>query len=209
MQLGNVEELISEFIKKRSGFSDTFADVTDQIRILRGEVTTTGIELEKMADFGVGQAKLDELRQLFEERDRLEANQRKSEERQRAVEAAVSERQMSAEDIINSLKSPLQLFQEEQARVFDLVDRGLLTAEQGGAYLATQDPANMEAPAQLAGAVEAGSQEAFSAILNATIGGRKSQEVTAIEKQTEQLKEALKASKDFGGEVHQLPPVTI
>ncbi len=75
MRLEDVWKLQANLLEKRSGFADSLMEVSDQLRVLRGEITETELKFEKMAEFGVSDEQIQKLREATKERDQLLADQ--------------------------------------------------------------------------------------------------------------------------------------
>ncbi len=203
-------------IQGSSGFTSAMAQVTDDLRVLRGEATETQIELEKMASFGVPQGDIDKLSAMMAERAALqekskadeaasgsaesEAN-RMAEEAQRAAESFRQSQEQMAESIKQGLKTPVELFADKINDIKALHDKGLLSSEQAFAAVkqaekvAIEDTvANMPQGKSVgvASAMQRGSGEAFGTILNAAMNRGKDPVVMATEKQTKELIAGLK-----------------
>ena len=68
--------LQTKLFEKKSGFTDSLSGVTDELRILRGEITETELKFEQMAEFGVSDKQIQKLREAMAERDALLGEQR-------------------------------------------------------------------------------------------------------------------------------------
>ena len=69
--LGQGFDLTKAFTEKESGFTDKFTEMRDELKILKGEATKTGIALQAMLDAGVDPSKVQELKDMMAERDRI------------------------------------------------------------------------------------------------------------------------------------------
>lgn len=176
-----------------SGFNSEVQDLTNQLRVLRGEVTEVDLQMERFAAFGVPQNEVDRLKAMNAERQRLLDKQQ--EEQQLLADREASEAKLlqlaqdreqamksEADAILESLKTPEQLIQDQTDRIQELQQAGLLTAQQAaaavaklqakqqdGSQLTTATGNEMAAPRvaenKFAQAMERGSASAFSTIL--------------------------------------------
>jgi hypothetical protein len=179
------------------------AAMRDEMRILRGETTQFGLELERLAQAGATRQDLQQLQMMEMHRQRilfLQEQERKKQEAiadqvERAARAQEQQQQAMqnrAESIIESLKSPTDKLRERQAEIASLRAANLLTALQAQQALqkAEDDFAGPKAPIkpaefQAASAMQKGSQEAFSAILRSM--QTKDPQVAAINKMDKNL----------------------
>jgi hypothetical protein len=179
------------------------AAIRDEMRILRGETTQFGLELERLAQAGATRQDLQQLQMMEMHRQRilfLQEQERKKQEAiadqvERAARAQEQQQQAMqnrAESIIESLKSPTDKLRERQAEIASLRAANLLTALQAQQALqkAEDDFAGPKAPIkpaefQAASAMQKGSQEAFSAILRSM--QTKDPQVAAINKMDKNL----------------------
>jgi len=109
----------------------------------------------------------------------------------------MTQAQRDAEAIIQSLKTEDQLQADKVARIKELQALGLLSAKQAQAAIDALKPAAKDDDTggtagefRSAGAMMAGSAEAFSTIVSAM--GRRSEEVAAIEKMQKAIVDQLK-----------------
>jgi len=72
--------LVEAMREKETGFTTMLSNLQDELKILRGEATKTGIKLAQMAEMGVDPAQVEKLRKLFAERDAILAKNRAAEE---------------------------------------------------------------------------------------------------------------------------------
>ena len=179
------------------------AAMRDEMRILRGETTQFGLELERLAQAGATRQDLQQLQMMEMHRQRilfLQEQERKKQEAiadqvERAARAQEQQQQAMqnrAESIIESLKTPTDKLRERQAEIASLRAANLLTALQAQQALqkAEDDFAGPKAPIkpaefQAASAMQKGSQEAFSAILRSM--QTKDPQVAAINKMDKNL----------------------
>ena len=179
------------------------AAMRDEMRILRGETTQFGLELERLAQAGATRQDLQQLQMMEMHRQRILFLQEQERKKQQAIAdqveraARAQEQQQQAmqnraESIIESLKSPTDKLRERQAEIASLRAANLLTALQAQQALqkAEDDFAGPKAPIkpaefQAASAMQKGSQEAFSAILRSM--QTKDPQVAAINKMDKNL----------------------
>lgn len=113
--------------------------VVDEIRVLRGEVTETGIEFEKLQNQGVNPAELKRLAILHQQRDAIAeqvSEQRKqAEELKRIADQETSRRKQLAEQIREELKTPTDRFREQFQKLKELVSSGDLSSDLAGKKL--------------------------------------------------------------------------
>jgi hypothetical protein len=150
--------------------------VQAELDILQGNATETSQKLARMAEFGVDESTLAILEQEIAKRDRILRQQ----EEQNAL---MRDAQTDAAAIIQSLKTDEQLRADQVARIQELHDLGLLTAQQMEEAIAklspTEDTGQQQKRQQTAGAMQRGSAEAFSAIVQAM--GQKDPQVAHID----------------------------
>jgi hypothetical protein len=108
-----------------------FREMTDQVAILGGQATETSLALDKMAEAGVSPERLQELRELIAERDRLQKQQEGREFWERQKE----EMTRSAQDVQRAVESVQVSFRREQSRLQSLVNQGLLSQSDADAFL--------------------------------------------------------------------------
>jgi len=76
----DIFDAMDAYAESLSGFTDAMQEAEDENRILNGLITERGLMLERMAQTGVPQARIDELENLWEQNDAIrEANRLKSE----------------------------------------------------------------------------------------------------------------------------------
>ena len=199
---GETELTEKQFEKYKQGVIENFTGVgqkivelTNELAILRGETTAQEQEFQRLANMGVGSQQLDQLRAMTAERDRL-LTQQAAENKLIAEREAADERlkqsaadrvkgmQDEADAIKASLRTPEQVVAEQIKRIQELQKAGLLTAEESAAAIAkTQQDGQAGAQdtgVKFAGAMQRGSQEAYSAIIQA-MGQRDNPQVKAIQ----------------------------
>jgi TP901 family phage tail tape measure protein len=178
--------LVQAMLEHESGFTSAMKTITDELAILRGEATATGLELQGMLEAGVDPAQVEQLRALYAEREKIKAQEDQLIEQQKNREywaQREAEQKREADDIVKSLRTPEEVLQDEKKRVQGLVDSGALSkeaADQFVANLKAKDSGTSTGP-KYAGAMQRGSEEAFKAILMAP---RKSPELEESKKQT-------------------------
>lgn len=198
--------------KDVSGFNDEVKDLTNQLRILRGETTEVDLQMQRFAEFGVPQNELDKLKAMNVERQALLDKQEREQEIMQETLADLEKLQQAqkdredamraeAEQILQSLKTPEELIKEQTARIKELQQAGLLTAQQAAAAVAKLQPTEESAAVAAVGsttspkiaenrfaqAMQRGSASAFSTIL-ANMRPSRDAQVQAIENVGEILK---------------------
>ena len=172
----NIGADVERFRQHASGYTDALAEVQAELDILQGNATETSQKLARMAEFGVDESTLAILEQEIAKRDRILRQQ----EEQNAL---MRDAQTDAAAIIQSLKTDEQLRADQVARIQELHDLGLLTAQQMEEAIAklspTEDTGQQQKRQQTAGAMQRGSAEAFSAIVQAM--GQKDPQVAHID----------------------------
>lgn len=190
-------------------FQSRMNAMIEELRILRGETTAFELELEKLAQAGATPAMLENLRVMNQERERLLGLQDEERKKQQQI-AAEAERaaaaieqqkaamQSDAESIIQSLKNPAQRFLDRQAEIEALQANGLLNESQASRAIemARRDilDSAAQAEAQRPQAMQAGSQEAFRAILQAM--GKQDPQVAAVNKMNQNLAKKMDGMTD-------------
>ena len=187
---GNIEEDVTQFQQHVSGYADALRDVQGEIAVLTGQTTEQQQAFARMQQFGISDNQIAALDAEIQKRDRIIAQQREQ-------ERAMTQAQRDAEVIIQSLKTEDQLQADKVARIKELQALGLLSAKQAQAAIDALKPAAKEDDTggtagefRSAGAMMAGSAEAFSTIVSAM--GRRSEEVAAIEKLQKAVVDQLK-----------------
>ena len=178
---GNIREDVERFRQHASGYGDALRGVQDEIAVLTGQATEQQQAFARMQQFGVSGEQIAALDAEIQKRDRIIAQQREQEQ-------AMTRAQRDADAIIQSLKTEDQLQADKAARIKELQALGLLSAKQAQAAIdalkpaAADDDGTGKAAGEFrsAGAMMAGSAEAFSTIVSAM--GRRSEEAAAISK---------------------------
>ena len=175
----------------------------DELRVLRGEATAFDLELQKLSEAGATDRDLKQLRFMEMQRNRvlrLQEEERKkqqaiADEIERAARAAEQQAlamQGRAESIIEGLKTPLDKLMDREADIALLRANNLLTQAQAEQALQQardefRGPADNEL--RLPQAMQAGSQEAFRAILQAM--GKQDPQVAAVNKMNQNIAKKL------------------
>jgi hypothetical protein len=175
----------------------------DELRVLRGEATAFDLELQKLSQAGATDRDLKQLRFMEMQRNRvlrLQEEERKkqqaiADEIERAARAAEQQAlamQGRAESIIEGLKTPLDKLMDREADIALLRANNLLTQAQAEQALQQardefRGPADNEL--RLPQAMQAGSQEAFRAILQAM--GKQDPQVAAVNKMNQNIAKKL------------------
>jgi hypothetical protein len=175
----------------------------DELRVLRGEATAFDLELQKLSQAGATDRDLKQLRFMEMQRNRvlrLQEEERKkqqaiADEIERAARAAEQQAlamQGRAESIIEGLKTPLDKLMDREADIALLRANNLLTQAQAEQALQQArdefgGPADNEL--RLPQAMQAGSQEAFRAILQAM--GKQDPQVQAVNKMNQNIAKKL------------------
>ena len=178
---GNIPEDVERFRQHASGYGDALRDVQNEIEVLTGQTTEQQQAFARMQQFGISGQQIAALDAEIQKRDRIIAQQREQEQ-------AMTQAQRDADAIIQSLKTEDQLQADKAARIKELQALGLLSAKQAQAAIdalkpaATSEDGTGKAAGEFrsAGAMMAGSAEAFSTIVSAM--GRRSEEAAAISK---------------------------
>ena len=182
----------------------------DELRVLRGELTQFDLQMEKLAQAGATESEIKKLRFLEMNRNRvlrLQDEERKkqaliADEIERAAAAAEQQQkamQSRAESIIESLKTPADKFLDRQSEIQQLQAKGLLTDAQASRAIdmARKDilgAGEQVAETQRPQAMQAGSQEAFRAILQAM--GKQDPQVQAVNKMNQNIAKKLDSVTD-------------
>ena len=184
------QTLIEKFVEHESGFSSMMQNATDQLAIMRGEATETGLALGKMLELGVDPAKVAKLQEVLDAQAAITAqadNAKKAAEAAEFWKSKENELKAQADAIYAANETPAEKLQKEINRVNDLVKNGVLDQGAAEKYIQGLQPEEQKAKAsdpQFAGAMQRGSAEAFKTILSAS---RKSPELTESMKQTKLL----------------------
>jgi hypothetical protein len=129
-----------------SGWKSAFESVTNELRILRGEITETELQFEQMAAAGVDPDRIQQLREAQAERDRLTQEQADAaqvqSDRQARRKAERDDLLATKNEVLNSLATPLQKsvgeFAAKAAEVRAAVDAGILSPDQAKQYLESE-----------------------------------------------------------------------
>lgn len=132
MRFEDLKRLQTKTLEDKSGFSGMFTDITDELRVLRGEITETELKFEQMAEFGVSDKQIQKLREANAERDKLLAEQQQRKDEESAAANRISSIQKTVRD---SFGTPLDDFIEKAKGVEDAINAGALTKAEGNAYL--------------------------------------------------------------------------
>lgn len=132
MRFEDLKRLQTKTLEDKSGFSGMFTDITDELQILRGEITETELKFRQMAEFGVSDKQIQKLREMNAERDQLLAEQNKTREQESAAASRVSNIQKTVRD---SFATPLTDFIDKANAVTEAIQAGALTKAEGNAYL--------------------------------------------------------------------------
>lgn len=182
------QTLIEKFVEHESGFSSMMQNATDQLAIMRGEATETGLALGKMLELGVDPAKVAKLQEVLDAQAAITAqadNAKKAAEAAEFWKSKENELKAQADAIYAANETPAEKLQKEINRVNDLVKNGVLDQGAAEKYIQGLQPEEQKASdPQFAGAMQRGSSEAFKTILSAS---RKSPELTESMKQTKLL----------------------
>lgn len=175
----------------------------DELRVLRGEATAFDIELQKLSQAGATDRDLKQLQFMEMQRNRvlrLQEEERKkqqaiADEIERAARAAEQQAlamQGRAESIIEGLKTPLDKLMDREAEIALLRANNLLTEAQAVQALEQargEFRGPMDNELRLPQAMQAGSQEAFRAILQAM--GKQDPQVQAVNKMNQNIAKKL------------------
>lgn len=146
-------------------FKKKLTDMTDELAILRGEATKTGVELRKMIEGGLSTTETDQLQALH---DQIEAEKEL---------AATAREKSDAEEKLNeqadavraSVMTPEEKAAEKKAELQALLDAGKIDQEtfDRATKTETADTKDDTTPAGSVGAAAKGSAEAMSSIFAA------------------------------------------
>ena len=135
LEAGVADTWVSALLESKAGLTGMMQDLTDEIAILGGQATQTELALARMASAGVDPKRLDELRALIAERDRL-AQQQEAKDYYKQREEEMSR---AAESVRLAIEDVQTTFAREQQRLAGLVSAGLLTQAEADQFLA-QNP---------------------------------------------------------------------
>jgi hypothetical protein len=180
----------------------------DELRVLRGEATAFDLELQKLSQAGATDRDLKQLRFMEMQRNRvlrLQEEERKKQQEiadeieraARAAEQQAAAMQGRAESIIEGLKTPLDKLMDREAEIALLQANNLLTqaqAEQALQQARDEFRGPVDNELRLPQAMQAGSQEAFRAILQAM--GKQDPQVQAVNKMNQNLAKKMDGMTD-------------
>ena len=140
-------------------------NATDQLAIMRGEATETGLALGKMLELGVDPAKVAKLQEVLDAQAAITAQA----DAAKFWKSKEDELKAQADAIYAANETPAEKLQKEINRVNDLVKNGFLDQGAAEKYVQGLQPEEQKAKAsdpQFAGAMQRGSAEAFKTILS-------------------------------------------
>jgi hypothetical protein len=190
------QTLIEKFVEHESGFSSMMQNATDQLAIMRGEATETGLALGKMLEVGVDPAKVAKLQEVLDAQAAITAQA----DAAKFWKSKEDELKAQADAIYAANETPAEKLQKEINRVNDLVKNGFLDQGAAEKYVQGLQPEEQKAKAsdpQFAGAMQRGSAEAFKTIVSSMQA--RTPELIESKKQTKLLEKL--AAKE------QKPPV--
>jgi len=123
--------IVQALIEDRTGFAGMVQEMRDEIRKLEGTATDASIALEQMAAAGVAPQRLQQLKQMIDQRDALLQKQKNDEyyqEQQQEMERA-------AQAVKDSIQTASQALAKERARLQVLTDAGLITPDDAQKFL--------------------------------------------------------------------------
>lgn len=126
-----MKALQDKIVLDRSGFASEWTAVTDEIRILRGEISETELALQRMMEAGVPREQIDQLRQMYAERDQLMAEQRQADQAQQDSERRFTQ---IADRVRDSLSTPVDDFEKQMSDLRDAVLAGFVDPEDAMAF---------------------------------------------------------------------------
>jgi hypothetical protein len=183
----NNHPLVKAMREKESGFSSMLASVGDELAILRGDATETGLQLSKMLEMGVDPSRIDELRGKLEEIANINTAKDNADYWAGRMKSLASQ----ADEIKKAIATPDEMIRVQQKSIDQLVGAGLLTKEQGEQSMKQfskqfDKPTVPQSDTKFASTMQRGSADAFSAIVKAMSG--KTPESKELEKQTKEIK---------------------
>lgn len=191
--------VFDDAIDSATGVFTKMRSVGDEILILQGRATRTGIALNDMFEKGAPRETLERLEKMMGLRDRLkaEADARGVQQQQNAG------LQSEAQSIIEATRTPFETFKSSVERLEILRDKGFLDEESFlRAIEKTQKTFdsmtdNLEKPnasggPRFASAIDVRSKEGFTAIANALAGSRRADPAKKTEENTKQINDTLK-----------------
>ena len=199
--------LIQAFRESESGFTSLSSSIKNELAIMRGEATETGLKLQEMLDVGIDPAKVSALRDLFNQRDAL-TSQKENEQYWKNHEQMMKSQ---ADAIYSAIETPADKLLREQARVDNLVKNGVLTQEAADKFIEKlnsemddgtdgTDGASKKPITKFAGAMQRGSSEALTTILKAGAGQKQLAEQKKTNKHLAKI-EKQKAQQDVNIQV--------
>jgi len=199
--------LIVAFRESESGFTSLSSSIKNELAIMRGEATETGLKLQEMLDVGIDPAKVSALRDLFNQRDAL-TSQKENEQYWKNHEQMMKSQ---ADAIYSAIETPADKLLREQARVDNLVKNGVLTQEAADKFIEKlnsemddgtdgTDGASKKPITKFAGAMQRGSSEALTTILKAGAGQKQLAEQKKTNKHLAKI-EKQKAQQDVNIQV--------
>lgn len=220
MRFEDLKRLQTKTLEEKSGFSGMFTDITDELRVLRGEITETELKFEQMAEFGVSDKQIQKLREANAERDKLLAEQQAKKDEESAASNRISSIQKTVRD---SFGTPLDEFLEKTKSVTEAINAGALTKAEGTAYLEAErqkmlDEADkeMETPEQRKAALteaisvnSEGANRMLVDLMNRKGGQSIDEKRFALEMQKKKLEEqSLEALQTIAGNTGKPPLAT-
>jgi len=199
--------LIQAFRESESGFTSLSGSIKNELAIMRGEATETGLKLQEMLDVGIDPAKVSALRDLFNQRDAL-TSQKENEQYWKNHEQMMKSQ---ADAIYSAIETPADKLLREQTRVDNLVKNGVLTQEAADKFIEKlnsemddgtdgTDGASKKPITKFAGAMQRGSSEALTTILKAGAGQKQLAEQKKTNKHLAKI-EKQKAQQDVNIQV--------
>lgn len=182
-------------------------DLKDKLESLQQGLSDTEIEARQMAKRGAAPEQVDEFRDIS---GKLQAEQEKREKQETL--------KRSGKQLAEQLRTPLEAYQDELARINEMLAGGAIdatTAQRardaaGEKYLQEADQQGNDKP--YAGALEKGSAEAYSRILEAMAQKDRDQEKRAAldaanqtAKNTERIADLLERQDDASGDGMDIP----
>jgi hypothetical protein len=166
--LSLMEDADDAFDTATGGTTAMIFKLSDELRILKGEATEATIALEKLSMIGADPRNIAIIREQL-------AEKAAEKDRQKIEDAATS--------LLQSIRTPMEVLEDSIAEINRLTSAGGLTDEQRLKALdALSEDIDKETPGggpRFGAALQAGSVEAFSAILAATQPGQDSERETA------------------------------
>lgn len=123
--------IVQALIEDRTGFSGMVQEMRDEIRKLEGTATDASIALEQMAAAGVAPQRLQQLKQMIDQRDALMQKQKDDQyyqEQQQEMERA-------AQAVKDSIQTASQALAKERNRLEVLTKAGLISKEDAQKFL--------------------------------------------------------------------------